>query len=282
MAALGDGKRPKAGCVAFRGFAVGAALYSVGAALFAVGGAFCSVGAALVVLGTIAPARAQLLLQVPAEAPGPLMREAFASAYGQALADGLGEALRDAADPACLDSKKVKSAELRQRGLDLMNKWGARMLEQSASLIDSKTYESKLAESGGRNASAELARLEGDAEVKRYREIERPIRLTSVLDTVFEQFDRYAASAGIKLAAVSPLAGGNDILLTKDPTEQSEKDLKAFVASHRSPALQQFLKLSEDAADAMTAAISPERAEKAGPATFFHGIESDLAEICVR
>jgi hypothetical protein len=268
MAALGDGKRPKAGCVAFRGFAVGAVLFAV--------------GAALVVLGTIAPVRAQLLLQVPAEAPGPLMREAFASAYGQALADGLGEALRDAADPACLDSKKVKSAELRQRGLDLMNKWGARMLEQSASLIDSKTYESKLAESGGRNASAELARLEGDAEVKRYREIERPIRLTSVLDTVFEQFDRYAASAGIKLAAVSPLAGGNDILLTKDPTEQSEKDLKAFVASHRSPALRQFLKLSEDAADAMTAAIGPERAEKAGPATFFHGIESDLAEICVR
>jgi hypothetical protein len=200
-----------------------------------------------------------LLLQVPAEAPGPLMREAFASAYGQALADGLGEALRDAADRACLDSKKVKSAELRQRGLDLMNKWGARMLEQSASLIDSKTYESKFAESGGRKASAELARLEGDADVKRYREIERPIRLTSVLDTVFEQFDRYAASAGIKLAAVSPLAGGNDILLTKDPTEQSEKDLKTFVASHRSPALQQFLKLSEDAADAMTAAIRPER-----------------------
>jgi hypothetical protein len=131
--------------VQFRGFAVGAAVLAV--------------GAALVVLGTVAPARAQLLLQVPAEAPGPLMREAFASAYGQALADGLGEALHNAADPACLDSKKVKSGELRQRGLDLMNKWGTRMLEQSASLIDAKTYEVKFAESSGRNATADLTRL---------------------------------------------------------------------------------------------------------------------------
>ena len=229
-----------------------------------------------------APARAQLTLQVPAEPPGPLVREAFTSAYGKALADELGEALRDAADPACLDSKRVKAAELRQRGLDLMSKWGTRMLESSASLIDSKVYESKLAEAGGRNASAELARLTDDADVKRYREIERPIRLTAVLDAVFEQFDRYALIARIKLAPVSPLAGGNDTLLTKDPTEESEKQLKEFVAAHPSPALKRFLKLSEDAADAMTGAVNAEQAEKVGPATFFRGVESDLAEICVR
>jgi hypothetical protein len=241
-----------------------------------------AVGAALAVLGAAVPARAQLLLQVPAEAPGPLVKEAFASAYGQALADGLGEALHDAADPACLASKKVAAPDLRQRGLDLMNKWGARMLEQSASLIDSRTYESKLAEAAGRDASAELTRLKDDADVKRYRAIERPIRLTAVLDAVFEQFDRYTLIAGIKLAPVSPLAGGNDILLTKDPTEESERALKEFTAAHPSPALKQFLKLSEEAADAMTAAVSPEQAEKAGPATFFKGIEFDLAEICVR
>ena len=56
--------------------------------------------------------------------PGPLVREAFTSAYGQALADEFSDALRNAADPACLDSKRVKAAELRQRGLDLMSKWG--------------------------------------------------------------------------------------------------------------------------------------------------------------
>jgi hypothetical protein len=227
------------------------------------------------------PARAQLTLQVPAEPPGPLVREAFTSAYGQALADELGEALRDAADPSCLDSKHVKAAELRQRGLDLMSKWGTRMLESSASLIDAKAYESKLAEAGGRNASAELARLTDDADVKRYREIERPIRLTAVLDAVFEQFDRYALIARIKLAPVSPLAGGNDTLLTKDPTEESEKQLKEFVATHPSPALKRFLKLSEDAADAMTGAVNAEQAGKVGPATFFGGVETDLAEICV-
>jgi hypothetical protein len=32
----------------------------------------------------------------------------------------------------------------------------------------------------------------------------------------------------------------------------------------------------------MTAAVNPDQAEKAGPATFFKGVETDLAEICVR
>src|SRR5258707_1251174 len=164
IAALGAGRKPKAGCVEFRGLAVGIVLG---------------------VLMAAAPARAQLTLQVPAEPPGPLVREAFTSAYGKALADELGEALRDAPDPACLDSKRLKAAQLRPPRTGLMSKWGTRMLESSASLIDSKVYESKLAEAGGRNASAELARLTDDADVKRYREIERPIRLTAVLDAVF-------------------------------------------------------------------------------------------------
>jgi hypothetical protein len=239
-------------------------------------------GAALLAAVAASPARAQLTLQVPPEPSGPLLQEAFASSYGQALADGLGEALRNAADPACLEAKKLKAAELRQRGLDLMTKWGTKLLDSSLALIDSKIYEAKLAAADGANAAAELTRLTDDADVKRYREIERPIRLTGVLDTVFEQFDHYTETAGIKLAQVSPLAGGNDTLLSKDPTEDSEKGLKDFMAGHQSPALKRFLKLSEDAADAMTGAINTEKAEKMGPATFFRGVESDLAEICVR
>jgi hypothetical protein len=155
------------------------------------------------------------------------------------------------------------------------------MLEQSASLIDPKAYEDKLTAVGGRNASAELARLKDDADVKRYREIERPIRLTAVLDSVFEQFDRYALIAKIKIAPVSPLDSGNNAL-DKDPTEASERELKEFTAAHQSPALKRFQELSEDAADAVMAAISAEQAEKAQPAAFFRGVESDLAEICVR
>jgi hypothetical protein len=240
-----------------------------------------AVGISLGVLLAASPARAQFPLQVPLEQPGPLLREAFASAYGQALADEFGQALRNAADPSCLTAKKVAAAGLRQRGLDLMVKWGSRMLEQSASLIDPKAYEDKLAAVGGRNASAELARLRDDADVKRYREIERPLQLTAALDSVFEQFDRYALIARIKIAPVSPLAGGTDAL-DKDPTEASERELKEFTAAHPSPALKRFQELSADAADAMTAAISAEQAAKAQPAAFFRGVELDLAEICVR
>jgi hypothetical protein len=239
-------------------------------------------GVLLGVVAAASPARAQLPLQMAGEQPGPLVREAFASAYGQALADGLGKALRDSADSACLNSKKIAAADLRQRGLELMTKWGTRMLEQSATLIDAKAYDDKLSAAGGRNASAELARLKEDADVKRYREIERPIRLTAVLDLVFEQFDHYATVARIKIDPVSPLASGDDALLNKDPTEASEKELKEFTASHQSQALKRFLKLSEDAADATSAAIRTDQLPNVGPQAFFHGVETDLAELCVR
>ena len=236
----------------------------------------------LVILAAVPAVHAQVPLQMSGEQPAALVRDAFASSYGQALTDEFGRALGNAADPACLGTKKIVASSLRQRGLDLMLKRGARILEQSTSLIDSKAYDAKLAATGGQSASSELAQLSNDADVKRYRELERPIRLTAVLDTVFEQFDHYAENARIKIAPVSPLASGNDALLNKDPTEASEKALKDFVATHRSPGLQRYLKLSENAADATTAAVNADQAEKTGPATFFQGIEAELAEICVR
>jgi hypothetical protein len=236
----------------------------------------------LVILAAAPAAQAQVPLQMSGEQPAALVRDAFASSYGQALADEFGEALSKAADPACLGTKKIAAASLRQRGLDLMVKRGTRMLEQSTSLIDSKAYDEKLAATGGQSASRELTQLSNDADVKRYRELERPIRLTAVLDTVFEQFDRYAESAKIKIAPVSPLASGSDALLNSDPTEASEKALKDFVATHPSPPLRRYLKLSEDAADATTAAVNVDQAGKTGPATFFEGVEADLADICVR
>jgi hypothetical protein len=243
---------------------------------------FRGIAVGLLLVAGISPARAQLPLQTPGEQPGPLMREAFASTYGQAFTDELGKALRNGADPACLVSKKLVEADLRQRGRDLMIRWGTRMLEQSASLIDAKAYEDKLAAAAGQNAPAELVRLKDDADVKRYREIERPIRLTALLDVVFEQFDHYATIARIKIAPISPLASGDDALLSKDPTEASEKELKEFAATHQSPALKRFLKLSEDAADATSAAIKTDQMPTAGPQAFFQGVETDLAELCVR
>src|SRR6202008_1615074 len=111
------------------------------------------------------------------EQPAALVRDAFASSYGQALTDEFGEALSKAADPACLGAKKIAVADLRQRGLDLMVKRGTRMLEQSTSLIDSKAYDEKFAAAGGRTASIELVQLATDTVVKRYRDRDHPNRL---------------------------------------------------------------------------------------------------------
>ena len=217
----------------------------------------------------------------PFEQPGPLVREAFASPYGRALVAELGKVLHASADPACLQSKTLTPEQLTARGEQLIIAWGTRAMETVASYMDIKVYEQKLAQSAGRNAAAELKRLRGDADVKRYLAIERPARLAAVLDFVFEQFDRYALLYRLKLTAVSPVVTGNPELLSADPTEAAEAALEAFEKANKSASFVVFRWLTRKATDAMTASIKTDQALQSGPATFFGGVESDLAALCV-
>ena len=217
----------------------------------------------------------------PFEQPGPLVREAFASPYGRALVAELGKVLHASADPACLQSKALTPEQLTARGEQLIIAWGTRAMETVTSYMDIKVYEQKLAQSAGRNAAAELKRLRGDADVKRYLAIERPARLAAVLDFVIGQFDRYALLNGLKLIAVSPVVTGNPELLSADPTEAAEAALEAFEKANKSASFVVFRWLTRNAADAMTASLKTEQALVSGPGTFFGGVERDLAALCV-
>ena len=66
-----------------------------------------------------------------------------------------------------------------------------------------------------------------------------------------------------------------------NPTEAAEKKLNQFAASNKSPALQKYLKLSQQSLVASTAATKMEDALKMGPHTFLGGVEADLAELCI-
>jgi hypothetical protein len=220
-------------------------------------------------------ASAQFPTPGPIEQPAPLVREAFASPYGRVLIAELGRALRADADPACLKPKGIAADQLEARGEALLIKWGTRATETAMTLIDFEAYQKAFP------ANAELKGLWEQPEIKRYLKLERPKRLAKVLDFVFEQFDRYNVLNRIKIASVSPLATGKNDLVSANPTEAAEEALDDFVATNKSAQIDRFLALSEQATDAMKAAVNREQAIRTGPGTFYRGIELDLAELCI-
>jgi hypothetical protein len=232
--------------------------------------------AIVLILGSAAaPALAQLPTSGPSEQPVTFVPAAFASPYGRALIAELGRALRADADPTCLNSKAIIADQLEQRGEALLVKWGTRTMETARSYVDYEVYEKSFP------ASAELKGLREQPQIKRYLDIEQPIRMAKVLDFIFEQFDRYVLLNRIKIAPVSPAASGNIDVLRANPTEAAEEALDDFIETNKSPQIERFLALSEQATEATQGAIKKEQAVRAGPGTFYRGIELDLAELCI-
>jgi hypothetical protein len=238
--------------------------------------------AAMIFATAVVPARAQIPLASPTEKPAELTREAFASPYGRAMVAEFNSVLRVSADPACLQSKAIKPDQLAQRGDAFITKWGVNAMEVLASYINVSIYETKLGQSAGVGAAAELKRLEANADVKRYLAIERPRRLALVLDYVFEMFSRHVLISRIKMGQVSPIATGNEDLLKKNPTEKVEADLEQFLKANKSPQVTRYVELSEQSAAAMAASLNTDQVRNSfSPGSLFRGIDNDLAALCV-
>ena len=231
------------------------------------------IAALLVGVSAASSAMAQFPTPGPTEQPEPFVREALASPYGRALIAELGRALRADADPACLNSKGIVADQLESRGEQLMTKWGTRTMETALSVIDFKAYEKNFP------AHTELKALLKQPELKRYLQIERPVRLTKVLDFVFEQFDRYALLNRIKIGSVSPISSGNDPLLRA--TEAGEEAVEKFIEAGKSARMKRFLALSAQSVAAMQAATNKNLALRMGPSAFYRGIEVDLGDLCI-
>ena len=242
------------------------------------------VAAAVMVMavGAALPAFAQIPLGSPNDKPTELTREAFASPYGRAMVAEFNTVLRASADSACLQSKKLKAGDLEKRGEALITKWSSHAMEVLASYINILIYETKLAQSAGVGAEAELKGLQAHPDVKRYLTIERPRRLALVLDYVFEQLSRYVLIHRVKLGQVSPLATGNETLLRANPTEKVEAQLEQFLKVNTSPQVRRYIELNEQVAAALAASLNTEHTRNNfSPAALFGGVEKDLAALCV-
>jgi len=221
---------------------------------------------------------AQALTAAQAQSPQPpepatLVRDALASAYGKALIAELGKKLRVDADPACLSSKGLAANQLEARGLELMTKWGTRMMETADSFVDKKIHAEKF--TGG----DEMTKLQQDSNVKRYRSLAQPVRQGKSLDQIFEQFDHYVTLKRIKLASVSPAATGNAAL--SKPADDAEEKLDRFVAANKSAAVKRYLALAEQDAAARKAAMPKDAPLQPVPVILYQGIEADLDALCI-
>ncbi|MCK1358637.1 hypothetical protein [Bradyrhizobium sp. 199] len=206
-----------------------------------------------------------------------LVREAFASPYGKALTAELGKSLRASADPVCLTDKGLAVDQLEPRGRDIVITWGTRMLEGAFARIDRQTEDNPFADAG------ELESLRGNTDVKRYLAMEEPLRQAKILNLIFEHFDGYNVISRVKLGPVSPFGTGNEALLRLNPIDTTEEKLDEFAGKSRSKPLKRFLQLSEEAGAARAAAIKKTASPPPPlPQTFFKGVESDLAELCIR
>lgn len=225
---------------------------------------------------TLAPmASARQLGQTPAERAA-LVRDAFASAYGQALTAEFGKSLRENAYPSCLKDKGLEAGQLEARGRDLLIKWGTNFSEGVAALSDMKIYADLF------TATAELDRLKQNADVKRYLAISAPAQQAIVLDHIFEHFERYVLIRRIGLTAVHPIRTGDKELPSKNPTDATQEAAAKFVASRRSAALDRFLDLSDQNAEAFAASMRKDQAIALGGGwQLFKGVETDLAELCI-
>lgn len=236
---------------------------------------------AVLLLGLGAASAPAQLLQFPIEPPALLMRESLETPFARVLLAEFAKSVQNKAGSACLQSKGLDAAKLAERGRDLFERWGTKGMEALIGAFDIKRYEEKIAERAGPDAVAELVQLRSDPVVQQYLALERPLRLAKVLNFVIEQFDRYVLLNRIGLDSISPLSNGRDELFKADPTEAIEEALEEFVSDNPSPEFRRFYRLSELASELMPQALDADFVLKVGPMTFFRGVETDLAELCV-
>ena len=217
-----------------------------------------------IMLAAALPARAQGGFF--AEPPEKLFGEALQAPYGQALAKRFAAAVRKAGDPACLQEKALDDAALAARGQALWQRYGLQMTKLIEENFNRAAYQRALTERAGRNAVAEIERLERDRGVKTYKELNRPAQLAKTADMLLEQFDRYVLIGRIKLDPIGPVARGEPEL-PENPTQAAEAAVEKFLKQH--PRVNRYVDLLDTVQAAKDKGIDRPAAAKLGPSGLF-------------
>jgi len=233
--------------------------------------------ATTIALAAALPARAQGLIGMSPQEADALIGAALETPYGQAHLKTFATSVRKDGDPACLRAKALDDAALLAGGRALLQRYGVQMVRVMNEKFDRATYQTALSAAGVPDAAAEIDRLQGDPNVKKFIELYRPARLAKMLDSLTEQFDRYVLIGRFKLVSVSAVARGDP---TGDPTDAAEAAAQKYLEENPSDQAERYLEL-HDAVEAATPKGFQRRAQDLSPMILFAGADRDLAELCV-
>jgi hypothetical protein len=213
--------------------------------------------------------------------PKEIVAAAFGTDYGRALVGELGEILVDSADTSCLQSRKLRAADLARGAGEIYQRYGTQMLEVSRAVLNVPAYEAALA-ARAPTLHADVARLRGDPDVQKLLALEQPTRFSHIADLVVENLSRYLLLRRITLTKdVSGLARGDTSLTDRYVTEEAEEERYQFVADSKSPQLERYIALLKTLAEVRAAGLDQAAALRLGPTRFFAGVEAELAALCV-
>jgi hypothetical protein len=218
------------------------------------------------------------------QAPDAVMRETLETAYAEALLKTFAANVRKDGDAACLQAKALDEAALVTRGRALLQTHGVRFLKIQDENFDDAVAQSAFAALAGPNARAELNRLLQHPDVKKLEALNRPIPIAKLLETLFEQFDRYILLGRLKLDPVSPIARGetSSAATRANPEPAAGAAVMQFIKKNQSSkAIDRFLDLMEANLAATNRGVKREAMAKFGPMQYFAGLDKDLAELCV-
>src|SRR5262245_12854913 len=213
--------------------------------------------------------------------PAEAARTAFEQPYGKALVAEAAKVFRRSADPRCLAQKKIDEPQLEAKARELLVRYGTRMNEAYAGLMDMKQLEAALDARAGPGVKDEIARLRSAPEVAEVNKLSAPARFLRTAEHILEGLETYLLIQRIRLAApISPLATGDERLVQL--SEEAEKSIEPLLAGKHPPALERYLELSEIIREEGAKAFDRQGMLRfGGPSSFFRGVEAELAELCL-
>ena len=126
--------------------------------------------------------------------------------------------------------------------LTLWQRYSLQMTKLIEENFNRAAYQRALTERAGRNAVAEIERLERDRAVKTYKELNQPAQLARAADMLLVQFDRYVLIGRIKLDPIGPVAGRR-AGARKITAKAAEAAVEKFLKQHQNPRVNRYVGL---------------------------------------
>ena len=164
-----------------------------------------------------------------------------------------------------------------------MVRHGAQFIRGYLSAVDRAAFKANLAKRMGAGAEAELVKLRDDPDVRSFLGLVQPVRQSETALAVAETLGRNLLILKIKLSRrFDPIASGNQKLLDADPSNQVFDKLNALLANSKSVALSRYLKLTDAVQLALNESVNTKALLSMRIVDLMPGLESDLADVCVR